>query len=64
MRKPVKLHTSRPIFTLNSDIEELADLFARAANGDPDIDIGADEETARQINSFFNREIAHTEGSD
>ena len=65
MRKQVKLPTQkRSIITLNSDIDELAELFARAANGDPYIEIGADEETAQQINNFFNREIAHTEGSD
>lgn len=65
MRKQVKLPTPKmPIIALNSDIDELIDLFARAANGDPDIEIGADEETARQINSFFNREIVHTYEED
>lgn len=44
MRKQLKLPTPKSsIFALNSDIDELAELFARAANSDPDIENGANE---------------------
>lgn len=43
------------------DTEEFFDLIERAAVGDPDVEVGASPEIARQLNEYAGREFAHTD---
>mgnify|MGYP001056608595 FL=1 len=36
-------------------------LMSSAANGEPNIEIGASPELARQINAYFGRTVAHSD---